>query len=337
MKVLFFADSHLGFDFPVRPRIERRRRGWDFFNNYHHILETAITENVDVLLHGGDVFFRSKIPKPVIEKVYEPLLKVLDSGIDVLLVPGNHERSRLPTTPLFRHPQLRVFDRPRTILISQESISVAFGGFPNIRNDVAGEFAGAVDASCLLDEHANFKILCLHQSIEDAVVGVQNYRFRKGRDVIGKEQFPADLDLILSGHIHRQQILRSTEGTPIIYPGSIERTSFAERLETKGYYMIEISETGIDWEFRELPARPMLEISLPEALSDESALIKAIQSRLPSIPDDAIVRIRCATETQVQSMKISRLREIFPDSVNVDIALPPGVTGSRRGRRSDGY
>ena len=60
MKILLFADTHLGFDYPIRPRIERRRRGLDFFNNYQTILDTAVTENVDVLLHGGDVFLDLK-------------------------------------------------------------------------------------------------------------------------------------------------------------------------------------------------------------------------------------------------------------------------------------
>ena len=50
-----------------------------------------------------------KIPDLVIQKAYEPLLPVLDRGIDILLVPGNHERSRLPATPLFHHPKLHIF------------------------------------------------------------------------------------------------------------------------------------------------------------------------------------------------------------------------------------
>ena len=91
IKALFFADSHLGFDFPVRPRISRNRRGDDFFQNYQEILDIAKAEQVNVLIHGGDVFFRSKVPLPVIQKTYEPLLPLLESGMQMLFVPGNHE------------------------------------------------------------------------------------------------------------------------------------------------------------------------------------------------------------------------------------------------------
>lgn len=324
MRVLFFADTHLGFDFPVRPRIERRRRGWDFFNNYQHILDIARDEKVDALVHGGDLFFRSKIPKSIIEKSYEPLLPILDSGIDILIIPGNHERSKLPNSPLFHHPKMHVFDRPRTFVIENEISRVAFGGIPNIRHDIEGNFNAAIEQTELL-RHDGLKVMCLHQAIEDAVVGVQNYRFRKGPDVIGLDQFPENLDLVLSGHIHRQQVLTASNGTPIIYPGSIERTSYAERLETKGYYMIDIGKGGISWEFRPLPSRPMLEWTLKPDVDEKSKLLEVLEEGIGSLPEDVILRIRCSQDLQLDLIKISELRKIFPETMNIDL-LPPRLS-----------
>lgn len=334
MKLLFFADSHLGFDFPVNPRIQRRRRGVDFFNNYHHILKTATAERVDLVLHGGDVFFRSRIPLPIIQRAYEPLLEVLDSGIDLLMVPGNHERSRLPVSSIYRHPKLHLFDRPRSYVIERNSSRVAFGGIPNIRNNVAANFSSAVSESGILEEAASHRVLCLHQSIEGAVVGAHNFRFRKGPDVISLDQFPKDLDLILSGHIHRQQVLKSRHGTPVIYPGSIERTSFAERLETKGYYLIKITQTGINLEFRPLPARPMIELTLSDSLLDEMSMHQEILSKLPEWPDDTILRVRCTSKQQLDNLKIRNLRSLLPASYNVDVAPPPQSMASRMKSRS---
>ena len=42
MKILFFSDTHLGFDYPIRPRIVRRRRGQDFFNNFERVLKYSL-------------------------------------------------------------------------------------------------------------------------------------------------------------------------------------------------------------------------------------------------------------------------------------------------------
>ena len=35
IRILFLADTHLGYDLPFRPRIQRRRRGPEFFANFN--------------------------------------------------------------------------------------------------------------------------------------------------------------------------------------------------------------------------------------------------------------------------------------------------------------
>ena len=319
MRILFFADTHLGYDYPIHPRIQRRRRGFDFFENYHQILQTAMDEKVDAIIHGGDLFFRSKIPAPIIEKAYEPLLPVLESGIQVFVVPGNHERSRLPASPLFHHPNFHNFDRPRLFRLERHGIKLALGGFPNIRNHVNPSFEEVLASIDFKTDPEYKNILCMHQSVEGAVVGVQNYRFPRGDDVIGRHQFPEHLDLILSGHIHRQQVLRSSHGTPIIYPGSIERTSFAERMEPKGYTCIELPDDGTSWEFRPLKARPMREIKLPENLQDHGGLIEFIRKSGTAEDSQSILRIRCSNEKQIALLKVAELRAILPETMNVDL------------------
>ena len=37
IRILFLADTHLGFDLAFRPRIERRRRGPEFFANFFRL------------------------------------------------------------------------------------------------------------------------------------------------------------------------------------------------------------------------------------------------------------------------------------------------------------
>ena len=55
MTILFLADTHLGFDMPQRPRVEKRRRGRDFFENFVRALEPAFKRKVDCVIHGGDL------------------------------------------------------------------------------------------------------------------------------------------------------------------------------------------------------------------------------------------------------------------------------------------
>ena len=56
IRVLFMADSHLGLDMPATTRVDRRRRGHDFLANHTRALEPALRGDVDVVVHGGDVF-----------------------------------------------------------------------------------------------------------------------------------------------------------------------------------------------------------------------------------------------------------------------------------------
>jgi len=319
IKVLFFADSHLGFDLPVHPRIQRRRRGDDFFANYHTILRTAVEEQVHVIVHGGDVFFRSKIPLPIIQKTYEPLLPILDRGIQMFFVPGNHERSKLPASPIFHHENFFLFGQPRLYTMEYQGLRVNWGGFPNVRHQIRSSFESILSQIGFHDLDSDLNILCMHQAIEGAVVGAQDYTFRRGPDVIGLEQFPAGIDLVLSGHIHRQQVLQGRGGIPILYPGSIERTSFAERFETKGFFMLQVTESQIDWEFRPLPARPMHLVSLSPELSSKEDLMEEIREAGNALPDDTILRVQPSRADQLVLLSTKELRSVLPETMNVEL------------------
>ena len=114
VKVLFLSDTHLGFDMPFRPRVRKRRRGPDFFENFHRALEPALKREVDCVVHGGDILFRSKVPAALVEMAFHPLRKVAELGIPVFVVPGNHERSQIPYGLLASDPNIHIFDSPKS-------------------------------------------------------------------------------------------------------------------------------------------------------------------------------------------------------------------------------
>ena len=98
IKILLFADTHLGFDLPLQPRIERRRRGDDFFANYQLILDFARRKQVDLIVHGGDLFFRSKVPPAIVERAYASLFEIASAGIPIMIVVITPMCSSLPPT-----------------------------------------------------------------------------------------------------------------------------------------------------------------------------------------------------------------------------------------------
>jgi DNA repair protein SbcD/Mre11 len=294
VRVLFVSDTHIGFDLPGRPRVVRRRRGEDFLENFDRALEPARRGEVDVVVHGGDLLYRSRVPAWLAERALAPLLQVAESGIRVLVVPGNHERSRIPFPLLALHERLHIFDRPRTIVLEARGVRAAFMGFPytpDIRRRAPGIFAD-LDRDRL---PADVRVLCLHQCIEGATCGPGNFTFRFGPDVIRVSDLPSNVALTLSGHIHRHQALHPRDRGPVIYAGSTERTSFAEAGETKGFVVLVLARSGVRGvEFRPLPTRPMVTRTVAFTTADDVAVHRHLAAVIESTPGDAVVQLRIA-------------------------------------------
>jgi exonuclease SbcD len=291
MRVLFVSDTHLGFDSPARPRVVRRRRGDDFLRNFERALEVARTGEVDVVVHGGDLLYRSRVPARLAEAALSPLKRVASAGVPVLLVPGNHERGRMPYPLLALHDGLHVFDRPRSVLLEARGLRVAFIGFPYARG-VRHRFREVLAAATRDASSADVRVLCFHQCVEGATCGPGNFTFRDGDDVIRAADLPPDVAVTLSGHIHRHQVLRPANRSPVIYAGSVERTSFAEAPETKGFVVLGLTRSGLDGlEFRPLPARPMV-IRALSFDADGSEAYGRVRAAIDSTPGDAVVQLR---------------------------------------------
>jgi len=292
MRVLFVSDTHLGLDMPSRPRVARRRRGDDFFLNFERALEAARTGEVDVVVHGGDLLYRSRVPAWLAEAALAPLKRLASFGVPVLLVPGNHERARMPYPLLALHDGLHVFDRPRSVVLEARGVRAAFVGFPYTW-EIRRRFREILAAAARDAPSTDVRVLCLHQCIEGATCEPGNFTFRDGADVIRAADMPVDVAVTLSGHIHRHQVLRPAGRAPVIYAGSVERTSFAEATETKGFVVLQLTRSGLGaFEFRPLPARPMVTRTLSFAGVDGAEAHARIAAAVESTPDDAVVRLR---------------------------------------------
>ncbi|MDF1564847.1 MAG: DNA repair exonuclease [Deltaproteobacteria bacterium] len=340
LRLLLLADTHLGLDAPRRPRVERPRRGPDFFANYRSALAPARRGEVDLVVHGGDLFFRSKIPPSLTRLAFEPLFEVADAGVPVFVVPGNHERGAIPHPLLALHPGVTIFDRPATHTLEVRGRRVALVGFPFARA-IRARFPGLLAATGWRDVEADLRLLCLHQAVEGARVGPVDYTFRGGEEVLPGRAIPRGFAAVLCGHIHRHQILRRDLAgrplaAPVLYPGSIERTAFAEAAETKGYLLLELDEGGLRRQrFVPLPARPMVEGRL--SLEGERETVEArLRELLGALPPRALCRLvpeGALTPTLAGLLSAASLRALAPPGASVELR-PPGASPQRKRRAS---
>ena len=301
IRILLVADSHLGFDHPIRPRVRRRRRGHDFLANYRRALQAAVDDGVDLVVHGGDVFHAPTAPRSLVYQAFAPLKAVADADIPVFLVPGNHERSRIPFDWLARHPGIHVFQEPTTVSVPLGGQRVAVCGVPCVRRNARARFPEELAAAGWSDHEADVRLLVAHQAFEGAVVGVQNFMFREADDVVRLADIPRAFAAVLSGHIHRAQILESgLDGipapAPVLYPGSVERTAYQERLEPKGYITLSVTPNRSggslrEWRFHDLGARPMEIRPLPVIGRSAAAIESTLRAVLGDVPADAVLRL----------------------------------------------
>jgi len=304
---------------------------------------------VDLVIHGGDVFHRSRALPSLAFQALRPLVEVAESGLPVFIVPGNHERSRIPHERFAAHPNLHIFRQPGTIVAEVGRHRVALSGFPYQRHRVREHFPRVLEETGWSREEADVRLLCMHHCVEGATVGPADYTFRSAPDVIRGADLPRGFAAVLSGHIHRHQILRrDLRGrilpSPVFYPGSTERTAFAEMGEEKGYLVLEVAPGCgggrlVRHTFVTLPARPMLQRDLhPPTRTggtwNREALDRQLLDALSTVPGDAVLRIRIhgrlpgGLEPLVGA---ARLRRMAPDEMNLDV-----VVGKGPGRRTFG-
>lgn len=349
--VLVLADTHLGFDLPARPargdRLAepgRSRRGEDFFAVFEQAVAPAFAGATDLVLHLGDLFYRSRISAALAARVFARLGDLANAGVDLFWVPGNHERSHVPRGLLLSHPRIHVFDRPRTFAVERAGLRIGLAGMP-FSPEARTDFAARLAATGHAEVGADLRLLLLHQAVEGATVGPRRFVFRDAAEVVrcaDLRAHAAAFAAVLCGHVHRAQALEHDLAgrrlpMPVLYPGSTERTSSAERDDAKSALWLDIhpgvggDAPSLAWRRRELPARPMVELAVDPG-GGGPALAERLRAALAAVAPRSVVRIRLTAAPGAAALpvlRIASLRTLAPAGVDVAIAWGPWVR--RRG------
>ncbi len=285
IRFLHLSDTHFGVHYALKPRnLLRRAYGELFFRKAEEIVREAIsTHKIDFIIHSGDFFNRSKPPPEVVNRGVKPFQLAARKGIPVFIIPGNHERSRLPLGLLpFSNDNLNLFAVPCSYLFKKNGISIKITGFPYIRHNARNTFSEILrkawnNSSSRNTTRCDCSILVVHQLLAGS--RIEDHTFSRGFDVVPMLPALKKFDYVACGHVHRFQflyekeppILKSTNRfhcvkqhyeacswhfdgehshcshfpNPVIaYAGSLERVSFMERNEPKGYLIGELTPSN---------------------------------------------------------------------------------------------
>lgn len=245
MKLLAVADTHFGFNLG-RTATARKKTADAMFQSFKNIVHEAKRLKVDAIIHCGDVFNRSNPPDIEVKRVYRAIEDILDANIGFIVVPGNHDRAHLPES-LYMHysDNFHQFNKLGTFKFE----GINFIGFPFEYRNPKAVFNKAIE-KIKSQPNQQYFIMC-HQLFYGAEFGPHRFRFTVQDDVIQPKNLPHNLLAVISGHIHRAQVLG---GGKVFYTGSTERTDFVEAIEDK--VMLYIDTEKELFEYRNLETTP---------------------------------------------------------------------------------
>lgn len=247
MRILLLGDTHLG----IARRFWKPPEGWtraeDHLAAMARALAPALREEVDLVVHAGDVFDRSRPPPEAVARGLA-LLREAARRVPVVVLAGNHDRRGLRPSLGPGEPHLHVVDGPSQLRLAGLRLALV----PHHRQ--AEDWAVAAREAA----RGGVDLLVTHQAF--AGVRLTGFTFRVGRpaETLDVQHLPPAVPLVLSGHIHPRQTLSCGE-VPVVYAGSTERTSFSEAPETKGTALVELGARTC-WRFVDHPARPMVTV-----------------------------------------------------------------------------
>jgi exonuclease SbcD len=317
VKILHFADAHIDMANYGRhdPQTGLPMRVMDFLKSLDEIVDTAISEKVDLVIFAGDAY-KDRTPPPTFQREWgRRMMRLSKAEIPTLLLVGNHDLSpslgrahALESFDTLDVPFIRVLDKPALLKPPDlESLPLQVIALPWVSRSglMAALGADLVDTSqayeklterlielvnLWLDEQVDGVlplVLTAHCSVQGATYGGER-TVMLGNDLVLPGSLVKDprLDYVALGHIHKPQDLNPGSHPPVIYPGSIERVDFGEAQDEK-YFIIALVEKGrtqVEW--RKLAnLRPFFDRSI--VLTEEQGITDQLRRVLP--PADQIV------------------------------------------------
>lgn len=331
IKILHFADAHIDIANFGRhdPETGLPYRVLDFLKALDTIVDTAITEAVDLVIFAGDAY-KDRSPQPTFQREWgKRIMRLSQAGIPTILLVGNHDLSpaigrahalqeydtlHIAHTHVVAKPTLllpadldglpvQVIALPwvtRSNLMATLEMSAAETG--SIHEEIEVRLKNMLDEWLTVVDPELPLVLTAHATVQGATYGGER-SVMLGNDLVLPGSLVRDsrLDYVALGHIHKAQSLNSEMHPPVIYPGSIERVDFGEAEDEKYFVIasVERGSTRVDW--RKLNGRVFIDrvVDLsnkhnPDQPLDSQALLQDMITALPDqeIFEDAKVRLK---------------------------------------------
>ncbi|RAP52352.1 MAG: hypothetical protein BZ137_08780 [Methanosphaera sp. rholeuAM130] len=305
LRIAHFADTHLGYR-----QYGLSERENDFYERFDEIIDHMIENEVDCVIHSGDLFESPKPPIKALLTAQQGFMRLTSHNIPVYVIAGNHDKMQKSNTEipqkLFENELFHIIEKGKTYAINDD---VFIGGLqyisPNYQEQIK-DFANEIKEDA---KDYRYKILVLHGGLE---------KFDAYSKEFELDTIPDNFDYYAMGHIHQRYLTNFKDGI-ICYPGSTELRTKKElkdyKENGKGYALVTIddSKEEIDVTYVDIPLKReyiIMEIRYPEL---EEKLVE-INNRIKGSSSKPILDITVKEGNFEKSDVLEKINEIIGDN-----------------------
>ncbi len=317
MRIVHVADTHLGYSAYRRVCDDDcafkglNQREVDTYLSFQAFVDRVLELRPDAVLHSGDLFDTVRPSNRALAFALEQLVRLSEADIPVVIIAGNHSTPRIRETGsafrLFEHlPNIHPVYKGAYERITIGDLTVH--AVPHADGEA---FKGMLPSLTRCGE-TSYEIGMLHAG----VVGFKEFRMNEfNEQIVDSCYLRDDLDYIAMGHYHGNQDVAANTA----YSGSIERFSFAEAGQKKGFLCVDLETRKR--KLVELPARPMLDLPAIDGRHlDPASLMAEIEARLDRDLDGKIVRlkVRDLPRTTYEALDFRRIRDLAAGAMHFE-------------------
>jgi len=284
----------------INPKTGLNRRFEDVYRTLMFIVNKAIKRKVRFVIIAGDINEERNPDSILIEKFCEQIIKLVDAGIDVIIIPGNHDiDSSIGTSTSVTY--LKKLQIPRVHIadfeietFKFEKQKIAFHCVPyfmkyntktgaryDTNDDISKYVNESIDEMKLVDGY--FNILVSHYSTEKTFEGLYVDEVKLKMKPLRR------FDYVALGHIHKYEMFES-EGICGGYSGSIYKKDFGENYD-KFCNVVKIDK-DVSYEKMKLPVREFMDCEVNALDCDAEDFYEYIFENLKGHVKDKIVKLK---------------------------------------------
>jgi len=301
MKFSHISDTHLGL---IQYGLEEREQ--DIYDSFNQAIDISIQDKVDFVIFAGDIFHTPNPSGTAILQMANALKKLKQNKIESFFVLGEHDISRIRSTPIpYVYHNLefsKYVGRGEPVYYKD----VMIVGFDKIRkNEMTGLEGKFSHVESLANKHAGHKILVLHQGITEV---------NKFAGEVNSTDLPKNFTYYAMGHLH-DKFLKQYEHLkgPLVYSGSTDMISNQGDVE-KGFFEVDISGTDAKSEWKKLDTR--LQILEKMEFEKIDSQIQELNEKISKLEKKPIIKIKIKGDNLERDVIESKFTDLASKSLH---------------------